>query len=333
MKYFKYRVRLKKSIYEFARSPNYLGFSLFPDSYLGSSIYAIFMASIHPYEFLMRRFILPQSINKKFKIAKDKGYWISRENNDNVSSAVEHCRNIVFSKKFEDIDTIQAKSFLLQNWLEPGSDEHKSVWNLAVDPLIISPIVEYLGYVPILGSALVWLSPNNNFESGRSQEFHMDGESRKQIKVFVFLDDVDEDSGPLTIIPAQKSRVIYKKLKKEGLISRRNNKVSDEAMYKHASLNDTVILIGKKGTTAFVDTDSCYHFGSRPGLKRRMVLQLQYLGLSGSHQATFNRRIDKNVVRMLKSDPDKQLKKYILGFTHLTHPKIQNKSRYTRSLF
>ena len=152
-----------------------------------------------------------------------------------------------------------------------------------------------------------------------------------RLRFLFFLDDVDEDSGPLTIIPAQKSRVIYKKLMKEGLISRRNNKVSDEVMYMYASPKDTVTLTGKKDTIGFLDTDSCYHFGSRPSLKKRMVLQLSYIGLSGSHQATFNRRIDKNVVRMLKSDPDKQLKKYILGYTHLMHPKIKNKARYVNS--
>ena len=123
------------SVYRFIQSPNYLGFYLRPDSFLGSSVYNIFMIFIHPYEFLMRRFILPQSINKKFKITKGKGYWLSREKNVNVSSAVEHCRNIILSKNWEDIDFISPKSSILQYWVEPGSDEHKSIWNLAVDDL------------------------------------------------------------------------------------------------------------------------------------------------------------------------------------------------------
>jgi len=318
--------RLRETLYVFIHSPNYIGLSLRPDSYLGGALYYFFVCIVHPYEYFMRRFYLKKYVEQPTNIiSKKEGYYVdSHANSETVNAAIEHCREIIKRKNWDDVNDPQHKSFLLQYWFEPGDACHNKIWKLAVDPLIISPIVEYLGYVPLLGSALLWYSPNNNFESGRSQEFHLDGDNNKQVKVFVFLDDIDEQSGPLTIIPAEQSKIAFKKMKIKSLVERRNNKVNDKTMYQFCNKEDEVVFLGKKGCIGFVDTDSCYHFGSRPGNKKRLILQLQYISQAGSHQATFNRNIDLRVKELLKDDPNNLVNEYILGFTHLAHPKTKN---------
>ena len=56
-------------------------------------------------------------------------------------------------------------------------------------------------------------SEQKNF-NGRSQNWHIDGEDTKQIKVFIPLEKVDKFSGPLNFIDATNSYNIYSNLKK-----------------------------------------------------------------------------------------------------------------------
>lgn len=51
---------------------------------------------------------------------------------------------------------------------------------------------------------------------GDSQRYHLDREDWSQVKCNVFLEDIDEDCGPLTVIPADESRKIFERLRKEG---------------------------------------------------------------------------------------------------------------------
>ena len=73
-------------------------------------------------------------------------------------------------------------------------------------------------------------SPNKINFTGRSQNWHIDGEDTKQIKVFIPLEKVDEFSGPLNFIDASNSYNIYSNLKKNRIIKTRNTKLSDEIM-------------------------------------------------------------------------------------------------------
>ena len=45
----------------------------------------------------------------------------------------------------------------------------------------------------------------------------------------------------------------------------------------HAGEGDLVPCTGPAGTLAIGDTSRCFHFGRRPGQRRRRVVMLQYL--------------------------------------------------------
>ena len=95
----------------------------------------------------------------------------------------------------------------------------------------------------------------------------MDGDSNKQIKIFLYLNDVDLESGPLTVLSKKFQKNIYNILKKEKNC-KKTNRVEDNSIKELNFENFLKPLCGKTGTINFVDTSNCYHFGSRPGKRK-----------------------------------------------------------------
>jgi len=168
----------------------------------------------------------------------------------------------------------EKKPFLRVRELPLSEEANKDIVALALQPELLVPVSEYLGGIPVVGMAALWYSPNDSFH-GSSQFFHLDAEDARQIKCFLFLDDVDAQSGPFTLIPASHSREAIDRipmLRKGG----HNKKVEDRDIFSSVSQKETKALTGPKGTIALVDTTNCLHFGSRPGERPRALLMIHY---------------------------------------------------------
>jgi hypothetical protein len=74
------------------------------------------------------------------------------------------------------------------------------------------------------------------------------------------LEDVGENDGPLTILPAEKSlwfrRQTGRRLGTPPL-------KQDDEFYRYFTDDDLVPLVGPAGTVGIVDTTNCMHYGSR----------------------------------------------------------------------
>ena len=70
----------------------------------------------------------------------------------------------------------------------------------------------------------------------------------------------------------------------------RVGKLPDE--FLESSLPDATLtkFTGKSGATAFVDTNNCYHFGSRPGRRPRRMLLLYFQTAFGTRLPCFKNR-------------------------------------------
>lgn len=316
--------RLRTSLNNFIHYPKYPAYSLRPDTYLACSFYALIGALLHPIETFKRKFYLQKIHTSKLKIDKEKGFLALNDyRSEKLQNLVNYCSNL-FEKELANNENVnQKKSFMHQWWLDPNIDAHSPVWDFATDEDILSAVTDYLGHVPVLGAALIWYSPNTHLEQGRSQMFHLDGEDRKQMKVFIHLNDVDKTTGPLTALSAKDSRKIYNNLYSRGMIYKRNTKITDETVFNFISQDAQNIITGKKGTLTFVDTDSCYHYGSRPGNKPRLILQLQFISPFSSHQPLFGRSLNPNISKRYKNDQMKEIKELVLGYQHLAFPKTQ----------
>ena len=143
---------------------------------------------------------------------------------------------------------------------------------------LVEVISRYLGCVPLLTHISIWYSPNNKTDLTSSQVYHLDHEDHKQIKGFLFLRDVDLDTGPLTIINSEQSEKIQKKINYR--MTAKKKRIDDETIknLKNQQINIKEIpVMGNKGDLILVDTSKCFHFGSRSAKKPRFILAFQYI--------------------------------------------------------
>lgn len=139
----------------------------------------------------------------------------------------------------------------------------------ALSENVAAAVAGYLGQAPRLHSLGVFYSSVNDTIDG-SQIFHIDGDSRAQVKCFVNIWGVDAGSGPFTFVPKDlTSRV----LRHGGLLK----SMDDEAVRRVVPSEQHVTVVGPPGAGVFVDTSRCLHQGSRARTSPRLVFQFQYV--------------------------------------------------------
>ncbi|HYE24728.1 MAG TPA: hypothetical protein VEG32_05965, partial [Clostridia bacterium] len=138
---------------------------------------------------------------------------------------------------------------------------------------------------------------HNKALSDTAQLYHHDMHRLGFVKVFVYLTDVDEGSGPHTLVQkTHRNRPDH--LWEDG-------RHSDEAIAKAGLAGDEVRILGKAGTVFLVDT-SCLHKGSHPETKARLIAQVQYCNsLFGKPIANSDHKVE--LVQRSNKDSDHEI--------------------------
>ncbi len=138
---------------------------------------------------------------------------------------------------------------------------------------VLAAVARYLGVVPFLGAISVFHSDTVDAAPTSSQLHHCDGDDVTQIKIFIYCSDVDERSGPLTVLSAASSD----RLRRSTAYQYRQ-RLTDQQVTDVLGAGREVPILGPAGTAAWVDTSRCFHFGSRvaPDAPPRLVTMIQY---------------------------------------------------------
>lgn len=138
---------------------------------------------------------------------------------------------------------------------------------------VLNAVSRYLGVVPFLSTISVLFSDVVKGAPTSSQLHHCDGDDVTQIKIFVYCSDVDPASGPLTILPADDSQRVRRSV---GYHYRQ--RLTDQQVAGVVGPDREVPILGPSGTTVFVDTSRCFHYGSRVAADAppRLVTMIQY---------------------------------------------------------
>jgi hypothetical protein len=154
-------------------------------------------------------------------------------------------------------------------------EEAPPLFDLALSDDLLQIATEYLGEVPRLVHILLWWTPVNATKHG-SQLYHRDGMCwlRRQAKFLFVMNDVDENCGPFTFLPADLSMRIATSL--GSILGQR--RVNDEDVYRFAKPSDAISLTGPAGTGAMVDSSSCFHYGARSRGGERLMLVINFQG-------------------------------------------------------
>ncbi len=221
---------------------------------------------------------------KKNKILNKQGFLNLK--NKILKYNLKNVSNRIFKEfKKENLNELEKKSkkpFLINKEIDLSNNKNNDLLMLIMNKDIIGPISRYLNQIPTLIDASIMYSPNKIFEKGRSQEYHLDGEDIKQIKLWIPLKNINKKNGPLSIINKNDSDKIYKFLfktncKKKFGIPLRNQKLTDEKILKYKPKENQ--LLGNQNNIFFIDTSNCYHYGSRPSKnsKPRFILSFHFI--------------------------------------------------------
>lgn len=256
---------------------NYLNLIKF--TYFGLWISYI-MRKFTIYSLIKNKIKTKDTLENKYKIRREDGYKVL-----DLDDKKELHDTLNFVKKKYTIDYILTnnKTKSKQNTLnivdvDLNDERNLPIKKLCLNEYLISAVSEYLKAVPILFNVQVWYSPNvENKDLIGSQLYHFDREDFRQIKCFIPLEDIDIDSGPLTLISSKNSKkFIFKNLLKLKLISSKG-RFTDNEIKSAFKKNVELPLKCKTGQIALIDTTQCLHFGSRPSKKYKYHITIQYL--------------------------------------------------------
>jgi len=114
------------------------------------------------------------------------------------------------------------------------------------------------------------------------------------LKFFIYLTDVDNEHGPLTVAPSTHSK--FKKIRHEWIKKNFDPLRRDKINYDHE--HEMITLPGKRGTLIIFDTDCLHKAGSiMPGYQRKIIRLDVYSGKENF--TTFNSRFYLKVKKLI----------------------------------
>ena len=152
--------------------------------------------------------------------------------------------------------------------------KNEEIQNLAFNPTLINIAQNYLGSAPILDIVGAWWSTpglTNKPDINSAQLWHFDLDRPKWLKVFFYLTDCNEFSGPHSFISGSHvNNGIPLSLRIYGY-----KRLDDELIKKYFDLSKIKSFIGKSGTMVVEDTRGL-HKGQALKKGTRLILQFQY---------------------------------------------------------
>lgn len=168
-----------------------------------------------------------------------------------------------FAKKREADGTVNTKKkFLVDYWDQVVElDINNPFLKRSLDPTILDITNSYMGmWCALLYFTLQKTSPIEG-DLTNSQNWHRDPQEMKVVKVFTYLNDIDEDSGPFTYV--KKSAPTfgheYAKLFPQKLPY--GSYPGNEKLEAAVDAKDIIPMTGKAGSVIFCDTNGLHYGG------------------------------------------------------------------------
>lgn len=217
------------------------------------------------------------TVNGAARHLEKHGYWISKFRAPD--DLVRRLRDTIIARMTQQHGKMIDAMLKSQDGA-PGLLKGSSSWltateemyELASDPLLLAIVQKHLGVPPIFNTPVSFVSssvkPKTDRElSDNAQLYHHDMHRLGFVKVFIYLSDVTDESGPHTLVRGtHRSRPAA--LWNDG-------RHTDEAIEKNKMKHREVKIAGKAGTVFLVDT-SALHKGLRPSAGHRVMAQVQY---------------------------------------------------------
>lgn len=130
---------------------------------------------------------------------------------------------------------------------------------------VLNIVEGVLGAKATLSNISVWWSHPGHATPQAAESFHRDVDDLRFIKLFIYLTDVDDESGPHAFVPTSHRHMGYRKIRR----------YSDDEIRSEFGADGIKYFTGSKGS-AFLENTFGLHKGQLPSKKRRLLFQAQY---------------------------------------------------------
>jgi hypothetical protein len=185
----------------------------------------------------------------------------------------EICAGIFALRESEATDASK-KKYLRPMLDQRDIDGNPDLIGFALNPKLLAAASLYFGAPASLRSVQYYYTPQNTTEAG-SQMLHFDHIGERQLKLFIYLAEVEDDTGPFVFIPADASSRVLDSL---GLTwdEAHVRRFEDDEVAAIVPAGEMVTLKGPAGAGGMVDTTRCLHYGGRARRGERHMLIIQY---------------------------------------------------------
>jgi hypothetical protein len=202
-------------------------------------------------------------------VAEEKAYHLAQANR------IEHQRELL---KSNDTKSIEGKIYLVDIPAGEGNPIFAlSSAKLALHSSLLSVVNAYIGIYSKVRYLTFWLNLHKPDQKEMASQFwHRDHEDRRILKLFLYLEDVNEGSGPFSYVPGM-HRGKLRHIDPIDSTGKTNGTIraNDEAMNKIISKEKWFIGVAPKGTIIIADTKS-YHKGGLAKTNDRHLLTAAY---------------------------------------------------------
>jgi hypothetical protein len=155
----------------------------------------------------------------------------------------------------------------------PDIVAHDKIIRWGLSDRLLDIAENYIG-VPIGYDGInVFFTKADGMEAG-ARRWHRDAEDRRMLKIALYLNDVDENGGPLQLLRRQLPN-------RDGLVAGKFPVLSQEQLEKSLGdfdlERDIVSFVGKVGTLVFADTATLYHRGKPATARDRCAIYFNYM--------------------------------------------------------
>jgi len=199
----------------------------------------------------------------------------------------------------------------------PGDlERYSSILDFATSSAVLATVAEYCGFVPLLSPSMppgvrlmessVKFDPQPDGPWRSSQMWHLDYHSAPTIYVIVALRDITPECGPFVFLSRSDSEKAAAALRYRSRGA--PYRVKDAAL--EAVIGDSKVedFCAPAGSVLFIDSNRCFHYGSRRAVVPRYHMQYAYVAPCRTDFSDIRRP----QVRYRTSGQDSRLRRMVL---------------------
>lgn len=187
-----------------------------------------------------------------------------------------------------DETAVGCKTFNLEIFGNEVAFDKDSVFaRMALNESLLNIADSYFRMTTKLRYYNVWQTFASKGTPRESQLWHFDREDRFILKVFLYLNDVDEGAGPFTYAPGTHKKGQYRAIEPDYFVEGGVRRTTDEQMRVVFPESAWISGTGKKGTLILADTRG-FHKGGESRTKDRLMYTCMYTSPASESKRLIN---------------------------------------------